>query len=306
MFPTDDASAARGHRSRAGFTASPDVLADPFPTGTNGYRRGDPPEILLRAPGESGATPSARRRSGQTRRSPAPGEPLHITVNTLRVRQLIWAVIAFLVLMNLISSAGAGLRFLPYTLTRFFDGDDKVNFPTTGKTLLLLTSTVLLLTCWAAARRRRDPSAAGWLLLGLCTAFAFGDESIYLHQTLAEVLNKKFHFTGPLTFAWTIVYWPMAAMASIVLVRYLRTMHPRVRRLLLPGGVLYVTGAILIEPVKSELADRFGEGTIQMEMAAALSDSMQLIGLALLVGSLLTALSLLTPEIRLSLRTRRG
>ncbi len=66
------------------------------------------------------------------------------------------------------------------------------------------------------------------------------------------------------------------------------------------------SGRILIEPVKSELADRFGEGTIQMEMAAALSDSMQLIGLALLVGSLLTALSLLTPEIRLSLRTRRG
>lgn len=304
VFPTDDVGAPPPRRSRAGFPDAPPPAHDPFaPAGTNGYRRGDPPEILLRAPSEP---PPSRRRTGPTRRSPALGEPLQITVDAIRVRRVLWTVIAAVVVLNVIASVGAGLRFLPYTLTRFFDGDNKVNFPTTGKTLLLLTSTVLLLICWAAARRRRDPSAGGWLLLGLCTAFAFGDESTYLHQSLAEVLNKKFHFTGPLTFAWTIVYWPMAAMASVVLLRYLRTMHARVRRILLPGGVLYVTGAILLEPVKSELADRFGQGSLQMALAAAISDSLQLIGLALLVSALLTAVGLLTPEVRFSLGTRRG
>jgi hypothetical protein len=90
------------------------------------------------------------------------------------------------------------------------------------------------------------------------------------------------------------VYGPVAALASMFLFRYMRTMHPRVRGLLLPGGIAYVTGAILLEPVKSQLMERYGENSFPLKAAAAVSDSMQLIGLTVLVCSLLTAASLFT------------
>lgn len=229
----------------------------------------------------------------------APGQPIRLGVDSRRVCGVLWSATGTLVVLNLLASAGSALNILPYTITRFFDGDNKVNFPTGAKTLYLLTGTLLLLGCWTAARRRADPSRTGWLLLAGCTAFAYVDETTYLHQSLSEVLNKIFHFTGVLTFAWTIVYWPAAAMAAVFLLRNLRTMHPRVRRILLPGGVLYVVGAIVMEPLKSVLADHFGEGSLPMEMTAALSDCLQLIGLTLLVSALLTALALLTPAVTL-------
>jgi hypothetical protein len=248
------------------------------------------------------ATPSRAEAVG---RRPAPGAPVDLVVDIPRVRRVMWRATAVLVILNIAASIGASLDAVPYTLTRFFDGDNKVNFPTGAKTLYLLACTVLLLGSHVAARRRNDPSATGWLLLGLCTAFAFVDETTYLHQSLSEVMTGHFHFTGVLTYAWTIVYWPVAAMASVFLVRNLGDLHPRVRRLLLPGGVLYVTGAIVMEPLKSELADRYGEGSLPMELTAAVSDSMQLIGLTLLASALIAVLAMLTPSITLHFSRER-
>ncbi|MFZ0157818.1 MAG: hypothetical protein WAL50_02220 [Kineosporiaceae bacterium] len=218
---------------------------------------------------------------------------MQVVLPLRRIQRTLWGLTGLLVLADGVASAGAALRVLPYTLTRFFDGDYKVNFPTGAKLLLLLVATVLLTACWTAARRAADRSATGWLLLGFCTAFALMDETVYLHQSLAELLRQHFDLGGPLAYAWTIVYIPMAALASVFLLRNLRTMHPRVRGLLMPGGVVYVTGAILMEPVKSQLMEQYGENSLPLKAAAAVSDSMQLIGLTLLVCSLLTAVSLL-------------
>lgn len=230
--------------------------------------------------------------------------PVLVMVPLRRIQHVLWGLTAALVLADGVASIGAGLRLLPFTATRFFDGDYKVNFPTGEKLLLLLTATVLLFGCWTAARRAVDRAATGWLLLGLCTAFALMDETVYLHQSLAAVLHDHLALGGPLAYAWTIVYVPMAALASVFLLRNLRSMHPRVRRLLMPGGIVYVTGAIVLEPVKSQLMERYGETSMPLKAAAALSDSLQLIGLTLLVCSLLTAASLLTSGFTLQFEHR--
>ncbi len=69
-------------------------------------------------------------------------------------------------------------------------------------------------------------------------------------------------------------------------------MHPAVRDRLLPGGVLYVTGTLLLEPVKSHYSEVYGEISVHLKPAAGVSDAaLQLIGLTLLVGALLQALA---------------
>jgi len=287
-------------RDPAAHTQQPtrlDTPTDDLPAlAERAHRPGDP--LLRQGPMPDDVGNHPRTAAGAPSR-PVLGAAVHVGVPLGRVQRAVWAVSGALVLADVVASVGAGLRVLPYALTRFFDADYKVNFPTGQKMLLLLVATILLLGCWTAARRARDPSATGWLLLALCTAFALVDETVYLHQSLAEELQHHFDFGGPLAYAWTVVYWPMAALASVFLLRNLRAMHARVRRLLLPGGILYVTGAILLEPVKSQLMERYGENSLQLKAAAAVSDSLQLIGLTLLVCSLLTAASLLTPAFTL-------
>jgi hypothetical protein len=73
-----------------------------------------------------------------------------LSVQVRHVTSTVWKAVGVVIAADLIASLGAALGFLPYTITRFFDGDVKVNVPTGGKTTLLLASTVLLLGCWAA------------------------------------------------------------------------------------------------------------------------------------------------------------
>jgi hypothetical protein len=126
------------------------------------------------------AAPIRRVRAGRSVADPS-DEVVVIGVDIQRVQKVIWLVTGILIGLDLLVSVAAGLHALPNTITRFFDGDAKVNFPTGAKTTLLLSATLLMLGCWTAGRRRADAAAQGWLLLGLVTAFAFIDETTYLH-----------------------------------------------------------------------------------------------------------------------------
>lgn len=239
-------------------------------------------------------TGTAPIRRARIRRTPTERDEVVIELDVRRVQIVLWAVVGSLIALDVLVSAGSGLGVLPYTITRFFDGDDKVNFPTGAKTTMLLAATVLMLGCWTAGRRRNDPAARGWLLLSLVTAFAFVDETTFLHQSLSGVLSDKFHFHGLLKYSWTIVYAPAAILVGVFLLRNLRLMRPAVRNRLLPGGAVYVAGAMLFEPIKSKVADSQGDDSLPFKLVAALSDSLELAGLAVLVIGLLIAAGLIT------------
>ena len=257
----------------------------------------DEPFTSRGLPGDPSATKDTtpiRRARGGRGGAGRDGEVVVVGVDLGRVQTVLWLATGTLIVLDFVVSVAAGLQMLPYTITRFFDGDAKVNFPTGAKTTLLLAATLLMLGCWTAGRRRADPVARGWLLLALVTAFAFTDETTYLHQSLSEALHDTFHFHGVLKFAWTIVYVPAALLVGAVLLRHLRQMRPQVRNRLLPGGGIYVFGAICLEPVKSHIADSLGDGSTAFRLVAAISDSMELAGLALLVCALLHAARILT------------
>jgi hypothetical protein len=257
-------------------------------------------------PSPANGTPPIRRP--RTGRSAADRDQdvVVVGVDVGRVQAVLWLVTGALIAMDLLVSVAAGLNLLPYTITRFFDGDAKMNFPTGAKTTLLLMSTVLMLGCWTAGRRRGSPTARGWLMLALVTAFAFVDETTYLHQTLSETLGDHFHFHGVLKFAWTIVYFPAAVLVGAFLVRHLRQMRPQVRNRLLPGGGIYAVGALCFEPVKSHIADSIGDGSMVFRLVAVMSDSMELAGLALLVCALLQAARILTAGFSFALNPGPG
>lgn len=65
--------------------------------------------------------------------------PIPMSVPIATVTRTPWSCVMALCLLDLVASVGAGTGLLPYTLTRFFDGDNKVNFPTGAKTVPLLT-----------------------------------------------------------------------------------------------------------------------------------------------------------------------
>jgi hypothetical protein len=220
-----------------------------------------------------------------------------IRVSAQRVTKVVWAAVGTLVVLDVLASLAAAFDLAPYVLLRFFDGDSKVNFPTAGKTSLMLLSALLMLACWTVSKRRGDPAARGWLLLSGVTAFAFLDESIYLHQSLSDAVTKAFGLSGILHYSWTIVYAPMAVLVGVFVLRDMQLMNPVIRRRLLPAGALFAGGAIALEPIKSKLADSAGDGSLAFRLTAATSDSLELVGLGLLATGALAALMFLTSRL---------
>jgi len=220
-----------------------------------------------------------------------PGRPVvAVAVRPERVRRVLWWVTGALVALDAVVSVASAEHLLPYLVTRFFDGDDKINFPTGEKTTLLLAATVLMLGCWVIGRRTGRSTAGGWLLLAAVTGYAFVDESTYLHQSLSTALTDEFHFHGVLKYAWTLVYVPAAAMVGAFLLRNLVQLRPQVRTGLLTGGGVYVIGAMMFEPIKSNISDAQGDGSLAFKLVALVSDSLELVGLTLLVTAMITAM----------------
>lgn len=229
-----------------------------------------------------------------------------VTLPVTRLRIAVWGVVGLLVVADFVAAVAGAKDILPYLLLRFVDADQKTNFPTAAKTTLLLVAGLLMLACWVVGRRRSDPSASGWLMLAAATFFAFVDESTYLHQSLSEAMQKAFDLDGALKYAWTLVYAPAGLVVGVFLLKSLRAMDPRVRNLVLPGGVLFVGGALGLEPVKSHISESQGDRGLAFRLAAAVSDSLELCGLALLVTGLVLALDLMVGRFTVAFGTRSG
>lgn len=246
----------------------------------------DPPSVVTRAPeGRSGRR--AARAAGRT----GPERPaLEFRLDLARARRVLWIAMTVIVVLDVLASAATALG-APYLLTRFFDGDYKVNFPTGYKIFFLAGVTLLFAALWRVARRDGDRFAPGWLLLTLVSGFACMDETVWLHQSISEFLHHRFDTSGPLKFAWVLVYAPAAAAVFLVLLRYLSFLPSAVRTPMLLGGALYAGGAVLFEPIKSHFSDSAGENSLPFKLVAAASDSSEMIGLTILVVVLLGELA---------------
>ncbi|MDQ1287525.1 MAG: hypothetical protein QG622_1090 [Actinomycetota bacterium] len=215
-------------------------------------------------------------------------------VRIATVRRAIWMVIGTLITLDFITAFLSAFALAPYFFLRFFDADQKINFPTGTKTSFLLFNALLMVACWWGSKEKGDPVAKGWILLAAGTGFAFLDETTYLHQSLSTTMADTFGLTGVLKYSWTILYAPAAAVIGVFLLRNLKSMDPDVRRRLLIGGGLFVGGALLLEPIKSKLSESVGDDGLAFRLTAATSDSLELSGLALLTGAMLLALSKIT------------
>jgi hypothetical protein len=123
-----------------------------------------------------------------------------------------------------------------------------------------------------------------WALLAVVVACAFVDETTYLHQSIGDAMRNHLHTGGIISHPWAVLYVPVGMIVGGLLLRDLGRLAPEHRHRILPAGVVYAIGAIGFEPLKSALDNRYGEGTLPYKLAAFVSDSTELIGLALLAG----------------------
>ena len=219
----------------------------------------------------------------------APGLALHLDHGV--ARRVLVRVTAALVLGTFIA------QFMMWSgramgVARFFDADVKVNFPTGFK---MLTLGAVALSAWVlsrCARESHDKWARHWSRLALITMFLMLDEMAYIHQSLASALGTHHNAAGGiLHYSWVFVYLPAAAFVCVTFIPFVLALRPDLRLRLIVGGVLFAGGSGGIELVKGRIINLYGETSLQFRLTTAVSDSLEMIGLAVLVLALLAEIA---------------
>ena len=165
-------------------------------------------------------------------------------------------------------------------LARFFDSNIKVNIPTGYKVFMLTASALVVLAIARSAAQSGDRWTRQWHWLALLVGLLAFDETAYVHQSLSASLDDRLNLPGPLHFSWILLYLPVAAFAIAVLWRFVQTLSPATKKGFALGALLFIGGAGGIEIVKGALAEEFGQSSLRFSLAAAFSDSLEEIGLA--------------------------
>jgi hypothetical protein len=228
----------------------------------------------------------------------AVGDPVVVPVPIARVVRVVWIVVGVLIVATFAAQLFRS-AVSANTVVNLFDSDQKLNFPSTAKLILMLGAT-LLFACVGLASSIRH-ARTRWLGMGVIFGLVTLDEFTYMHQRLSDVMHDAAGTHGALRFAWVLVYLPLVAILAVVYLPFWRTLPARLRYRLLIAAVLFAGGSGGIELVKGALYDD-EHWSLSFGLIASLSDSLELVGLAILVAILLEHLATLTRGIDLRLR----
>jgi hypothetical protein len=227
------------------------------------------------------------------------GAPISVPVPIARIVRIVGIGVGVLIVATFAAQlyrAAASAN----TIVNLLDSDQKLNFPSTAKLLLMLGAT-LLFACIGLASTQRH-ARTRWLGMGVIFGLVTLDEFTYMHQRLSDAMHDVAGTHGPLRFAWVLVYLPLLAILAVVYLPFWRTLPTRLRYGLLIAAVLFAGGSGGIELVKGSIYDD-ERWTLSYGLIASLSDSLELIGLTILVAILLEYLATLTHGVDLRLES---
>jgi hypothetical protein len=237
---------------------------------------------------DPGATPATRD---------TPVTSVSVRLPIAAVRRWIWIVVAVLIVATFAAQLFRD-AVSRNTVVNLFDSDQKLNFPSTAKLLLMLTATGLFAGLGAASRDRHV--RVRWLGMSAIFGLVTLDEFTYMHQRLSDAMHDAAGTHGALRFAWIVVYVPLLAIIAVVYLPFWRSLGRRLRYRLLAAAVLFAGGSAGIEMAKGAIYDD-DKWSLAFGLVASLSDSLELIGLAILVTVLLDELAAMTPGVALRL-----
>lgn len=209
-------------------------------------------------------------------------------IQPIQVLKLLLYAIAVLLTLNLFFAylrLSMGHDFV-FGLAPMFDLNLEMNIPTAFSFLLLVISSLLLLFI-AMNRYREAKNYRYWLALSLGFAFMALDEFTSLHENLGAALEKRQLFQDLAYHQWLVPYGVGVMVLAITFYPFLLHLDPRVRRLFLMSGVLYLFGVMGLEWIGSLVHNYMGMANWAYTVLYSLEESLEMIGVSLFIYTLL-------------------
>lgn len=147
-------------------------------------------------------------------------------------------------------------------------------------------SSALLLACAVAAgsiAAARPPLARQWWVVCAVAGWMSLDETAELHEHLGGHIGTS----GVLYFDWVIPAAAIIAALIIVLLPFIRLVHPATRRRLIIAAAVYIAGGLLMELPLGWWVERYGSDGLGYALIDWVEETLEMVGAALAFAALL-------------------
>lgn len=229
-----------------------------------------------------------------------------IQINSKKVLVFLLLLIAILVALSIYGQRiryfgvadirGPWHEFLLDQLKQNFYLDAEGNIPTYTNALLLFIPAVLL---WAISLWKnsvKDKFRFHWFSLSFIFLFLSIDEMTVIHENLIKPMRAIVGAEGFFYFAWVIPGMIAVALFGLVYLLFFLHLDKKFKLLFFISLAVYISGVIGGEMVSGYYAAALGQKNITYATVASLEESIEMIGCALIIYSLLEYIKHYLPE----------
>lgn len=170
----------------------------------------------------------------------------------------------------------------------FFLFDREANLPTFFSTFILIESSFLLLVIGISERIKRTALSNYWLLL--CLIF-FGmaiDETAQIHEKTMAPIRSLLHLEGIglLYNSWVILGFLFVFLFLVIYLRFIWLIDRTVSTIMVSAGVIYVTGALIVEMLSGYLKHLYGYSSTEFLFSTTIEETFEMLGVTIFIYAL--------------------
>jgi hypothetical protein len=216
---------------------------------------------------------------------------LAVHINPGSVLRLLVIVILALLLVDVLATGAsrAGLHY-PSGIERILEVDEENSLATWFSSTLLLTCAVALFAVALCRRSAAERYVPHWFLLSFVFVALSIDEAIEVHEGTIGPVRDAFGLSGIFYYAWVVPAFIALAVMAPLYVRFLLHLPARFAVLFLVSGAVYVTAAGGLEMFEGLAAETSGSTGLGAMALQRLQESLEMVGAALFLFSLLAYL----------------
>lgn len=173
----------------------------------------------------------------------------------------------------------------------YFDLGAEHSIPTYYQVISLLAASLLLALIGRLPARKGRPAPRWWLLLSGTFCLLSIDELCQIHEQVGYLVEKSFHTHGFLRFGWVVAAIPFVAIFGAIYLRFLYQLPKRYAIRFIIAGAIYVGGAVGMEMVGGQYAEKHGEDNLTYNLLSDTEETAEMAGIGLFIVSLVSYLA---------------
>lgn len=216
-----------------------------------------------------------------------------ITIKPKRVLTVLLVISLVLILMHILTYYLFRTGIITYERIRtFFNLNAEANLPTTYTVLVFGLAFVILAIIAIKNIQKKNKFAVHWTILALGMLFVSVDEGSMLHEIVVRPLTNLYSNNpfGIFTFGWVAILGVLLVVFLVFFYKFIRSMPTRSRNLLGIASLVYISGAMGFEALGGMVIRVYTPNSIQFFWVNTMEESLELVGMCLLVYGLLVHL----------------